>query len=38
MAGAHESVIRRLVAEVVNQDNTDLLPELVAADHVGHDH
>ena len=38
MAGAHEAVIRRLVDEVVNGGHTDLLPELVAADHVGHDH
>lgn len=37
MAGAHEAIIRRLVEEVVNRGNTDLLTELVAADHVGHD-
>jgi steroid delta-isomerase-like uncharacterized protein len=38
MAGADEAIIRRFVEEVVNRGNTDLLNELVAADHVGHDH
>jgi predicted ester cyclase len=38
MAGASEAIIRRLVEEVINGGNTDLLTELVAADHVGHDH
>jgi steroid delta-isomerase-like uncharacterized protein len=37
MKGANEILIRRLVEEVVNRGNTDLLTELVAADHVGHD-
>ena len=37
MASAHEAIIRRLVDEVINAGNTDLLADLVAADHVGHD-
>ena len=37
MKGANETLIRRLVEEVINRGNTDLLSELVAADHVGHD-
>ena len=38
MADANEAIIRRLVEEVINRGNTDLLTELVASDHVGHDH
>jgi predicted ester cyclase len=38
MAGANEAIIRRLVEEVINGGNTDVLPKLVAPDHVGHDH
>lgn len=37
MAGAHEAIIRRLVDEVINGGNTDLLTELVAANHLHHD-
>jgi len=34
---ANERVVRRLVEEVVNRGATDLLPQLVGPDHVGHD-
>jgi steroid delta-isomerase-like uncharacterized protein len=37
MLGGNESVVRRLLEEVFNRGSTDLLTELVAADHVGHD-
>jgi predicted ester cyclase len=37
MGSTHEAIIRRLVDEVINAGNTDLLADLVAADHVGHD-
>jgi steroid delta-isomerase-like uncharacterized protein len=34
---ANERVVRCLVEEVVNRGATDLLPQLVGPDHVGHD-
>jgi steroid delta-isomerase-like uncharacterized protein len=37
MPVGNETVIRRLIEEVHNRGRTDLLAELVAADHVGHD-
>ena len=37
MEAANERVVRRLVEEVVNRGATDLLPQLVGPDHVGHD-
>jgi steroid delta-isomerase-like uncharacterized protein len=37
MPEGNEAVIWRLIEEVLNQGQTDLLAELVAADHVGHD-
>ena len=37
MAEANETVVRRLMEEVLNRGQTGLLAELVAADHVGHD-
>ena len=37
MPEGNESVVRRLLEEVVNHGSTDLLTRLVAADHVGHD-
>jgi steroid delta-isomerase-like uncharacterized protein len=33
----NERLVRRFVEAVVNRGGTDLLPTLVAADHVGHD-
>jgi steroid delta-isomerase-like uncharacterized protein len=33
----NERLVRRFVEAVVNRGDTDLLPALVAADHVGHD-
>jgi steroid delta-isomerase-like uncharacterized protein len=33
----NERLVRRFVEAVVNRGETDLLPGLVAADHVGHD-
>ena len=36
-AARNRAVVRRLVEDVVNRGNTDLLNGLVAADHVGHD-
>ena len=37
MAGDGTTLVRRLVEAVVNGGDADLLPALVAADHVGHD-
>jgi steroid delta-isomerase-like uncharacterized protein len=37
MPGGNESVVRRLLEEVFNRGSTDLLTELIAVDHVGHD-
>lgn len=37
MESENERLVRRFVEEVVNRGETDLLPTLVAADHVGHD-
>lgn len=33
----NERLVRRLVEEVINRGETDLLPALVAPDHIGHD-
>jgi steroid delta-isomerase-like uncharacterized protein len=37
MPEENESVVRRLIEEVLNRGQTGPLAELVAADHVGHD-
>jgi steroid delta-isomerase-like uncharacterized protein len=37
MSKENEAVVRRLIEEVLNGGQTDLLADLVAADHVGHD-
>ena len=37
MSAENETIVRRLIEEVLNRGKTDLLAELVAADHVGHD-
>jgi steroid delta-isomerase-like uncharacterized protein len=37
MLEGNETVVCRLIEEVLNGGQTDLLAELVAADHVGHD-
>jgi steroid delta-isomerase-like uncharacterized protein len=37
MPDANEAIIRRLIEEVLNRGQIDLLAELIAADHVGHD-
>ena len=37
LAEGNESVVRRLVEEVVNRGDTGLLTHLVTDDHVGHD-
>ena len=36
-AARNKAVVRRLIEDIVNRGNTDLLIGLVAADHVGHD-
>ena len=33
----NERLVRRFVEAVVNRGDTDVLPTLIAADHVGHD-
>jgi len=37
MPGRNEAVVRRIMEEVLNRGCIELLTELVAADHVGHD-
>jgi steroid delta-isomerase-like uncharacterized protein len=37
MPEGNESVVRRLLAEVINGGSTDLLSGFIAPDHVGHD-
>ena len=37
MSEENEVVVRRVIEEVLNRGRTDLLAELVAADHIGHD-
>jgi steroid delta-isomerase-like uncharacterized protein len=37
MPEGNEAVVRRLLEDVVNCGCTDLLAELIAADHIGHD-
>jgi steroid delta-isomerase-like uncharacterized protein len=37
MLEGNEAVVRKLIVEVLNRGQTDLLAELVATDHIGHD-
>jgi steroid delta-isomerase-like uncharacterized protein len=37
MESDNERLVRRFIEAVVNRDDIDLLPALVAVDHVGHD-
>lgn len=37
MPRRNEAVVRRLLEEVFNRGRTDLLTELIATDHIGHD-
>jgi steroid delta-isomerase-like uncharacterized protein len=37
MPEKNKAVVRRLIEEVLNGGQTDLMAELVAADHIGHD-
>ena len=37
MSKGNETVVRRLIEEVLNRGQTGLLTELVAVDHIGHD-
>ena len=37
MESDNERLVRRFVEDVINRGETDLLPALVARDHIGHD-